>query len=110
MSVQESPGPKHRRRKAQGCCRTVPDPTVTIIVGSSAGTGFAALVHTDLLNGIKGAHGADVASKGALAFDALYRWAPRLARWMHQRRMMSPFVMGYVVPYLMKVRPQAVCL
>lgn len=77
-------------------------------MGGAAGPGVVASVYTDLLDGIKGAHGTDVVSKGALAFGALYRWAPRLASWLHQRRMMSPFIMGYILPNAMKACPHGV--
>lgn len=82
-----------------------------MIVSDVAGLGFAASVYSDAWHGVKGAHGADIGSMGAMKYHALYRWAPGFASWMHERRVMDRLVVNYIVPVLGKVRglsPQAV--
>ena len=67
------------------------------------GPGIAASVFNDSLDGVKGAHGADIQAMGAVGYHALYRWAPRFASWIHKRKLMSPFVMDCVSPIVQKV-------
>lgn len=80
----------------------------TILVSDvAAGQGIAASVFSDDFDGIKGARSEDVQSAAALAYHALFRYAPRFAYWMHERRLMHPLVIDFMVPVMQKVSLQS---
>lgn len=54
-------------------------------MSDTGGLGIAASVFVDALDGAEGAGAAKVAAMGALKYHALYRWAPALASWTHER-------------------------
>ena len=74
------------------------------MVGDTAGAGTAASCYTNILHGATGIHGADNQASMAAAHHALFRWAPRAARWLHQHRLMQTMALDYHLIPAVKVQ------